>query len=46
MADGSDFDPGCGEPVVVDMGAYEFPGTPFTSCSATSTATAPSESWT
>ncbi len=27
--DGNDFDPGCGEPVVVDMGAYEFPGTPF-----------------
>ncbi len=29
MADGNDFDPGCGEPVVVDIGAYEFPGTPF-----------------
>ena len=26
---GSHFDPGCGEPVVVDMGAYERPGASF-----------------
>ena len=28
-ADRIDFDPGCGIPVVVDMGAYEFQGDPF-----------------
>jgi len=28
-ADKNDFDPGCGVPVVVDMGAYEFQGDPF-----------------
>ncbi len=28
-ADKIDFDPGCGIPVVVDMGAYEFQGDPF-----------------
>ena len=28
-ADRNDFDPGCGVPVVVDMGAYEFQGDPF-----------------
>jgi len=28
-ADELDFDPGCGVPVVVDMGAYEFQGDPF-----------------
>jgi hypothetical protein len=28
-ADESDFDPGCGIPVVVDMGAYEYQGDPF-----------------
>ena len=28
-ADKIDFDPGCGVPVVVDMGAYEFQGDPF-----------------
>ena len=27
--DNTDFDPGCGEPVVVDMGAYERPGASF-----------------
>ncbi len=29
FADGPADDPGCGVPVVVDMGAYEFQGTPF-----------------
>jgi len=28
-ADRIDFDPGCGIPVVVDMGAYEYQGEPF-----------------
>ncbi len=28
-ADKDDFDPGCGIPVVVDMGAYEYQGDPF-----------------
>ena len=28
-ADENDFDPGCGIPVVVDMGAYEYQGDPF-----------------
>ena len=28
-ADELDFDPGCGIPVVVDMGAYEYQGQPF-----------------
>ena len=28
-ADKNDFDPGCGIPVVVDMGAYEYQGDPF-----------------
>ena len=28
-ADKIDFDPGCGIPVVVDMGAYEYQGDPF-----------------
>ena len=28
-ADKIDFDPGCGIPVVVDMGAYEYAGDPF-----------------
>ena len=28
-ADELDFDPGCGIPVVVDMGAYEYQGDPF-----------------
>jgi predicted outer membrane repeat protein len=28
-ADEADFDPGCGIPVVVDMGAYEYQGEPF-----------------
>jgi hypothetical protein len=28
-ADEADFDPGCGIPVVVDMGAYEYQGNPF-----------------
>ena len=28
-ADADDFDPGCGVPVVVDMGAYELQGDPF-----------------
>jgi hypothetical protein len=28
-ADEADFDPGCGIPVVVDMGAYEYQGDPF-----------------
>ncbi len=27
--DGNDMDPGCGEPVVVDIGAYERPGASF-----------------
>ena len=28
-ADELDYDPGCGTPVVVDMGAYEYQGEPF-----------------
>ena len=28
-ADENDFDPGCGVPAVVDMGAYEYQGDPF-----------------